>query len=63
MIFPSGIKSLISHLPDALEDGSNELSPVARYALADLAVVELNDIAVTGVIVSHFASLNTNYTC
>jgi len=35
VIFPTGIKSLISHLPEALEDGSNELSPVARYALAD----------------------------
>jgi transposase len=35
VIFPAGIKSLISHLPEALEDGSNELSPVARYALAD----------------------------
>ena len=35
VIFPAGIKSLISHLPEALEDGSNELSPVARYALSD----------------------------
>ena len=35
VIFPAGIKSLISQLPEALEDGSNELSPVARYALAD----------------------------
>lgn len=35
VIFPAGIKSLISHLPEVLEDGSNELSPVARYALAD----------------------------
>jgi transposase len=35
VIFPAGIKSLISRLPEALEDGSNELSPVARYALAD----------------------------
>jgi len=35
VIFPAGIKSLIKRLPEALEDGSNELSPVARYALAD----------------------------
>jgi transposase len=35
VIFPSGIKSLINRLPEALEDGSNELSAVARYALAD----------------------------
>ena len=35
VIFPAGIKALISRLPEALEDGSNELSPVARYALAD----------------------------
>lgn len=35
VIFPKGINTLISHLPEALEDGSNELSPVARYALAD----------------------------
>jgi len=35
VIFPLGIKSLISCLPEGLEDGSNELSPVARYALAD----------------------------
>jgi transposase len=35
VLFPTGIKSLISHLPETLEDGSNELSPVARYALAD----------------------------
>jgi len=35
VIFPSGIKSLISYLPEALEDGSNQLSPVARHALAD----------------------------
>lgn len=35
VIFPSGIKSLILRLPEILEDGSNELSPVARHALAD----------------------------
>jgi transposase len=35
VIFPAGIQSLIKRLPEALEDGSNELSPVARYALAD----------------------------
>lgn len=35
VLFPAGIRSLISQLPEALEDGSNELSPVARYALAD----------------------------
>jgi transposase len=35
VIFPTGIKPLISHLPEVLEDGSNELSPVARHALAD----------------------------
>jgi len=35
VIFPAGIKSLIKRLPEVLEDGSNELSPVARYALAD----------------------------
>ena len=35
VIFPTGIKSLIKRLPEALEDGSNELSNVARHALAD----------------------------
>jgi len=35
VIFPAGIHSLIARLPEVLEDGSNELSPVARYALAD----------------------------
>ncbi|MFT5140500.1 MAG: transposase [Rhodothermales bacterium] len=35
VIFPTGIRSLITCLPEALEDGSNELSPVARHALAD----------------------------
>lgn len=35
VIFPAGIRSLIARLSEALEDGSNELSPVARYALAD----------------------------
>ena len=33
--FPAGIRKLIANLPDALEDGSNDLSPVARYALAE----------------------------
>jgi transposase len=33
--FPLGIKTLIARLPEALEDGANDLSPVARYALAD----------------------------
>jgi transposase len=35
VIFPAGIQSLITRLPAVLEDGSNELSAVARYALAD----------------------------
>lgn len=35
VIFPVGIKSLIKQLPDALEDGSNALSPLARYAIYD----------------------------
>jgi len=35
VLFPPGISALIKRLPEALEDGSNELSPVARYALAD----------------------------
>lgn len=35
VIFPAGIHALIKHLPDVLEDGSNELSAVARYALFD----------------------------
>jgi len=35
VILPAGIHSLIRHLPEVLEDGSNELSAVARYALAD----------------------------
>ena len=35
VLFPKGIKTLIARLPGALEDGSNELSPVARHALAD----------------------------
>ncbi len=35
VLFPPGIRALIKRLPEALEDGSNELSPVARYALAD----------------------------
>ena len=35
VIFPKGIKTLIAHLPEALEDGSNDLSPVARYSLSD----------------------------
>jgi len=35
VIFPSGIKSLISQIPSVLEDGDNELSGVARHALND----------------------------
>lgn len=35
VIFPAGIHALIKRLPEALEDGSNELSAVARYALFD----------------------------
>jgi transposase len=35
VILPAGIRSLISHLPEVLEDADNPLSPVARYALAD----------------------------
>ncbi len=35
VLFPSGIKALISHLPEALEDGNHSLSPVARFALAE----------------------------
>jgi len=35
VIFPAGIRSLIARLPEALEDGGNDLSPVARYALAN----------------------------
>ena len=35
VIFPAGIKPLISQLPKTLEDGSNGLSPIARHALAD----------------------------
>lgn len=35
VVFPSGIKSLLAQLPDVLEDGDNDLSPVARHALAD----------------------------
>lgn len=35
VVFPAGIKTLIADLPDALEDGSNALSPVARFALAE----------------------------
>jgi transposase len=35
VLFPVGIRALMTHLPAALEDGSNELSAVARYALAD----------------------------
>lgn len=35
VIFPAGIHTLITALPEALEDGSNELSPVARHALAE----------------------------
>ena len=35
VIFPAGIHTLIRCLPEVLEDGSNELSPVARHALAD----------------------------
>lgn len=35
LIFAAGIRPLIRQLPDALEDASNELSPVARAALAE----------------------------
>ncbi len=35
VIFAAGIRALISQLPDVLEDASNELSPVARAALAE----------------------------
>jgi transposase len=35
VIFPRGIKSLISQIPSVLEDGDNELSAVARHALHD----------------------------
>jgi transposase len=35
VLFPHGIRSLMTYLPAALEDGSNALSAVARYALAD----------------------------
>lgn len=35
VLFPAGIKSLMARVPEVLEDGGNELSPVARYALAD----------------------------
>jgi len=35
VIFPLGIHRLIAQLPAALEDGSNDLSPVARSALAE----------------------------
>ena len=35
VIFPTGIQTLMRHLPDALEDAGNELSPVARAALAE----------------------------
>jgi transposase len=34
VVFPTGIRTLIARLPEALEDGSNDLSPVARYALS-----------------------------
>jgi transposase len=35
LIFPKGIRSLMTQLPQALEDGSNTLSMVARGALYD----------------------------
>lgn len=35
VIFPLGIHVLMRQLPDALEDAGNELSPVARAALAE----------------------------
>jgi len=35
VLFPMGIQSLIKSIPDALEDASNSLSPVARYAIHD----------------------------
>ncbi len=34
--FPKGVTVLLRRVPDALEDGSNELSPVARATLWDL---------------------------
>lgn len=35
VVFPTGVRTLIARLPEVLEDGGNELSPVARHALAD----------------------------
>lgn len=35
VVFPNGIRALLAQLPQALEDGANELSPIARQALAD----------------------------
>lgn len=35
VLFAKGLNSLMKQLPEALEDGSNELSAVARYALAE----------------------------
>lgn len=35
VLFPIGIGALLGQLPEALEDGSNELSAVARNALAE----------------------------
>jgi transposase len=35
VIFPVGLSALMARIPDVLEDGSNELSPIARQLLAD----------------------------
>lgn len=35
VVFPTGIRTLLAQLPQALEDGANELSPIARQALAE----------------------------